>query len=262
MYGAATGRYSSSSPNLQNIPRDKAYRACFVPDRGKFVIADFSQIEVRYIAAFSGDEALQDALATGDVYEATARKILGIPDDEPVERDKRQLAKAVVLGLQYGMGAPKFQKYARDTFGVSISLDQAVEFKDKFFEAYPTLRSWQRETGNVDHDPEVDPAKGFTPLGRVRKGMRSFMERINFPIQGSAADAQKLALARLYDMGIDIVMHVHDEIIVEASEDDAQRVASVMQGVMERAALEAQPDDSRVPVPAEPSIGDSWADKA
>ena len=265
VYGAATGRYSSSNPNLQNIPRDKEFRRCFVPDEGVFVIADFSQIEVRYIAAFSGDEALQDALATGDVYEATARKILGIPGDEPVAKDKRQLAKAVVLGLQYGMGAPKFQKYAKDTFNVSITLDQAQEFKAKFFEAYPTLRSWQRDVGDP-FDPYDPPEDGTstdrTPMGRVRKGIRTFMERINFPIQGSAADAQKLALAELYDKGYDVVLHVHDEIVVECAESETATVAQGMQAIMEQAALDALPKDRKVHVPAEPSIGRSWADKS
>lgn len=277
VYGAATGRFSSSEPNLQNIPREAEYRACFLPDEGtKFVIADWSQIEVRYIAAISEDMALREALATGDVYEATARKLLHSynPDDYHadgsrideivVTKEQRQLAKAIVLGFQYGMGVDKFRRYALDTFGVALSTAEAREYRDAFFRSYPRLRAWQRETGQpTDPDAYSAPNRtnSFTHMGRVRRDIDQYTERINTPIQSAGADALKLALVELYNDGHDIVLHVHDEIVLQASEADAEVVARQLQDVMESAALVAIDPDYAVPVPAEVAIGDSWAAK-
>jgi P4 family phage/plasmid primase-like protien len=266
VYGAATGRFSSSGPNLQNIPREAEYRACFVPDEGmKFVIADWSQIEVRYIAAMSEDMELRAALETGDVYVETARKILGV--DKPT-KEQRQLAKAVVLGFQYGLGVDKFRNYAETKFGVKMTDTTARMYRDAFFAAYPTLRKWQRETGDPDDPQDFDVVgtrkitTSRTYLGRKRAMIDLYTERINTPIQAAGADALKLALAELHDADVDIVLHVHDEIVVQAAPEVAERVAEFVEDVMLWAAQEAIDPDYRVPVPVEVAIGDSWADKA
>jgi P4 family phage/plasmid primase-like protien len=264
VYGAATGRFSSSSPNLQNIPRDPAYRACFKPDEGNvFVIADWSQIEVRYIAAISEDKALQDALASGDVYEATAQKLLNL-DSKPT-KEQRQLAKAVVLGLQYGLGVVKFRDYAYNTFGVSMSEADARKYRDTFFDAYPRLRQWQRETGDpqeLDAYEADGTTNSYTYLGRKRAHIDKYTERINTPIQAAGADALKLALSRLHAHGFDIALHVHDEVVLQSPPELAEHVKRELTDIMETAALEAIEPELRVPVPVEVAIGDSWADKA
>ena len=189
LIGAASGRMACSTPNLQNIPRDAAYRRCIRPSAGRvFVKADYSQIELRIAAQISGDTAMQAAFRAGeDLHTKTARAVLG---REPTQHD-RQLAKALNFGLLYGMGAERLRTYAQDDYGVTLSEDEAAQFRQRFFQTYPGLRAWHR----AQRDGEVTTS---TLAGRPRHGVSAFTEKLNSPVQGTGADILKGALARLW----------------------------------------------------------------
>ena len=150
--GAASGRMACSRPNLQNIPRAPAYRACFRARRRVLVRADFSQIELRIAAELTGDQRMLEAYRRGeDLHAVTAAAVLG-KAPESVSREDRQLAKALNFGLLYGMGAPTLQRYALTNYGVSLGNDEAGRFRDRFFANYPAIRRWHRgqSDGAVD----------------------------------------------------------------------------------------------------------------
>jgi DNA polymerase-1 len=144
--GADSGRMACSAPNLQNLPRDLRYRACFrAPDCRVLVKADYSQIELRIAAKISGDaEMAADYQRGEDLHARTARTVLGIAE---VTKEHRQLAKALNFGLLYGMGAKGFRDYARNNYGVDLSLENAQAYRSAFFKSYPGLAAWQRGIG-------------------------------------------------------------------------------------------------------------------
>ena len=150
LIGAASGRMACSTPNLQNIPRDPAYRRCIRPAAGRVLVkADYSQIELRIAAQVSGDTAMQEAFRAGeDLHTTTARAVLG---REPT-KDDRQLAKALNFGLLYGMGAERLRIYAQDEYGVTLSEAEAARFRQRFFQTYPGLASLaSRSARGCDH---------------------------------------------------------------------------------------------------------------
>jgi DNA polymerase-1 len=219
--GSEAGRMSCSNPNMQQLPRDKAYRRCVVAPPGRVLIkADFSQIELRIAAKVSGDEALLDAYTKGaDVHSQTARRVLGKQD---VSREDRQLAKALNFGLLYGMGAERFRENATAEYRLDLSAEQAGRYRDAFFRAYPGLRDWHRSVGRTA-DAAIDTR---TLAGRRRLGVARYTEKLNTPVQGTGADGLKLALALLWErreqcLGAFPVLAVHDEIVVEADEAQA-----------------------------------------
>jgi DNA polymerase-1 len=252
LIGAASGRMSCSKPNLQNIPRDAAYRRCIRPAPGRvFIKADYSQIELRVAAQISGDTAMQEAFRAGeDLHTATARAVLG---REPTKED-RQLAKALNFGLLYGMGAPGLRAYAKDKFGVTLSEQEAEQFRRRFFQTYPGLRAWQ-----LGHrDGEVST---YTLLGRPRHEVSRFTEKLNSPVQGTGADILKGALARLWaDRGsvpsAVPVLVVHDEIVVEVDAEDAERADAWLVEHMMAAGADVLPD---VPIRVDPQVVADWS---
>lgn len=262
---AATGRLSSSNPNLQNIPirtaEGRAIREAFVPEAGcTFLSADYSQVELRLMAHFSGDEALIDAFRSGlDVHQATAAKIYGIPLEE-VTSDMRRRAKTANFGIIYGISA----------FGLSERLSiprkEAKELIDGYFASYPGVARYMSEV--------VEEARGrgyvTTLLGRRRllpdlrsanAVVRGYAERnaINAPLQGSAADLIKLAMIRLQEelrrreLRSRLLLQVHDElnfnVPLEELDEMTFLVRSVMEGVWP--AL-------RVPLEVSLGSGASW----
>jgi len=257
--GAATGRFSCSNPNLQQVPNEPRFRECFIPAPGnKFVISDYSQIELRVAAAISRDPVMLNAYKTGeDLHRQTAAILTG-KDPTDIDKKERQLAKAVNFGLLFAMGARGLSEYAQTSYGVKMSLKEAEDFKKKFFAHYTGLREWHKCTNN-----------GTSYEARTLKGRRRLWDnnstlngRLNMPVQGTAADIMKIALGRLpgalKDTGAKLVAIIHDEIILEVPEPRAEEVKTILVSVMESAGG----GFIDIPLTAEAAIADSWAGKA
>ena len=253
--GAATGRMSCSKPNLQNLPRDKAYRACFTPAPGRVLIkADYSQIELRIAAEMANDSRMKQAFADGiDLHTLTATMVTGKINVADVTPDERQLAKAVNFGLIYGMGAERLSGYARSSYGVELDLNTAESVRNRYFSAYPDIRKWHRIQGKQKET--------HTVIGRLRTfdGAGYFTERLNSPVQGSGADGLKFALARLWETRGDIdaypVLTVHDEIVVEADAEIAEEAKVWLEQCMVEGMRSILKE---VPVVVESEIKSQW----
>lgn len=260
----ATGRLSSSDPNLQNIPirtdEGRRIRQAFVAEQGnKLLAADYSQIELRIMAHLSGDEGLCRAFAEGlDVHKATAAEVFGVGLDE-VTTEQRRNAKAINFGLIYGMSA----------FGLARQLNlgrnQAQDYIDLYFARYPGVKAY------MDATREAAAAKGYveTLFGRrlylpeinARNGMRrQAAERtaINAPMQGTAADIIKRAMIAV-DQWLEqgksqarLVMQVHDELVVELPEAELEEVTNKLADLMSGAA------ELLVPLVVDVGVGDNW----
>lgn len=253
--GASSGRMACGNPNLQNIPREAAYRACFRPAAGRALVkADYSQIELRIVAQVSRDPVLLGAYREGaDVHLRTAAAVMGVAQDG-VTRRQRQLAKALNFGLLYGMGAPRLRSYAAATYGVTLSEAEAETFRERFFQTYPGLRRWHR----AQRDGAIETR---TLAGRRRVGVERFVDKLNLPIQGAGADILKLALARLWEdraaqPSACPVLCVHDEIVLECDAGEADAVAGWLKQHMEAAGAELL---SAVPVVADVTIAADWS---
>jgi DNA polymerase I len=262
----ATGRLSSAEPNLQNIPvRTKLgaeMRKMFLAQQGNVLVdADYSQIELRLLAHIAGDTAMQEGFNTGaDIHTITASQVFGVPQDE-VTKEMRTSAKAVNFGIVYGISEHSLSE------DIGVSFKQAKEYMERYFEKYSGVRQYQKDV--VEQAKEAGYVS--TLLGRRRWlpelkssnfNLRSFGERValNMPIQGTAADIIKLAMLavwrRLREEGLKgrLVLQVHDELIVECPEEEAERVAALLEEEMEHVM------ELSVPLIAEAKIGRSWAD--
>jgi DNA polymerase-1 len=223
--GAASGRMSCGDPNMQQLPRGGSRRCVVAPPGRVLVKADYSQVELRIAAKVSGDKAMLNAYSRGeDLHTNTARQVLGV---EGVTKAHRQQAKAVTFGLVYGMGAATLRLYARTNYGVEMTDDEAARYRVAFFRAYPGLRSWHQQTGRTKDRP-VDTR---TLTGRRRLAVARFTEKLNTPVQGTGADGLKSALALLWERreqapGAFPVLAVHDEIVVECDEGQADAVTT------------------------------------
>ena len=260
----ATGRLSSTEPNLQNIPTrtelGSELRRMFVPAPGCVLVdADYSQIELRLLAHISGDESMQEAFRSGEDFHAvTASHVFGVPLNE-VTSSMRRAAKAVNFGIVYGISAFSLSQ------DLGVSAEEAKAYMDAYFARFPGVKRYMedvvkksRETGYAETIfrrrrtlPEITASKYAT---------RSFGERValNMPIQGTAADIIKLAMVkvfkRLKEEGLSsrLIMQVHDELIVECPENEAERVKSLLTQEMEGVCALA------VPLIAEAHSGKNW----
>lgn len=260
----ATGRLSSSDPNLQNIPirtaEGRRIRQAFVAPNGwKIVAADYSQIELRIMAHLSGDKGLTEAFAQGlDVHKATAAEVFGVELDT-VSTEQRRSAKAINFGLIYGMSA----------FGLGrqlhIGRNQAQEYIDLYFERYPgvqaymdNIRSSAAENGFVEtlygrrlYLPEINSSNGMRRQAAERTA-------INAPMQGTAADIIKLAMIDVDNWLSDeklqsqMIMQVHDELVLEVPENELDKVIA---GLRSRMAGAVELD---VPLLVDVGVGDNW----
>lgn len=224
----------------------------------KFVIADYSQIELRVAAAISRDPVMLNAYRTGeDLHKQTAAILTG-KDPAVIDKKERQLAKAVNFGLLFAMGAQGLSDYAENDFGVKMSVKEAENFKEKFFDHYTGLRDWHKCTNNGNK------YEARTLMGRRRLWVEkaSLNGRLNMPVQGTGTDIMKIALARLpkalNGTGAKLVAIIHDEIILEVPEQRAEEAKKILVSVMESAG-EGFID---IPLVAEAAIADSWAGKA
>jgi DNA polymerase-1 len=265
--GTVTGRLSSSEPNLQNIPirteLGRELRRFFIPrsEEYRLIDADYSQIELRVLAAISGDEAMMKAFTSGtDIHTSTAATVFGVSEDE-VTGEMRKRAKAINFGIVYGMGEFSL---AED---LGITRAKAKQYIESYLSSYPAVCEYLENIVKEAYD------KGYvtTLFGRRRyipelagqnKNLKNFGERVakNSPIQGTAADIIKIAMIntahKLKESGIDarLILQVHDELIIEAHKDCAEHAARILEDCMENAV------SLGVPLTAKASIGKTWFD--
>jgi DNA polymerase I-like protein with 3'-5' exonuclease and polymerase domains len=263
--GTSTGRMSCYSPNIQNPPRDKKFRALFTAPPGRaLVVADYGQIELRVAALLSGDENMLKAYARGeDLHTKTAAAVAGVPT-QSVTKEQRQAAKAVNFGMLYGQGHRGLASYARASYGVDMTLDEARKAQEAFFNTYPGIRRWQQHTAQqAKHYNRVT-----TPGGRVRDFRREsggyrYTEALNTPIQGGAAEVLMAALARLEESfsGLDakFVNMVHDEIVLEVAESEAEAAKTALVSAMTDGFLAIFPGATTVNL-VEVMSGRNWAE--
>ena len=257
----ATGRFSCSNPNLQQIPRDKEFRAAFIPAPGMAMIqADYSAMELRYLAFVAKCTPMLDAFNTGvDLHTRTAALMYG-KDDAEVIKDERTAAKACNFGLAYA-AAPKGLKQYFATLGLYISEKEAREFHKMWHRAYPEVGAWHRRC-----QQQVDAGSPVrTALGRRRRlfGDENRVQIFaNNTIQGGCADIMKSALVSIYrglPAGAQLVATIHDEVLCTSCISDAEAVLGLVIGEMEDAARPFV--GSCVTMKAEGGLVSSWADK-
>ena len=257
--GASTGRFSCGHPNLQQIPRSKEFRSCFVAKPlHKLVIADYSQIELRVVAEISRDKTMIEAYETGEDLHRLTASLVANKALKDVTKQERQAAKAINFGLVYAMGARGLQAYAQTTYGVTMSLEEAELFRKRFFEAYSGVADWHKSVKATN----TNVARTLAGRKHQWKGEVGIAGLYNYPVQGTAADIVKQALADLADnlngSSAKIVGMIHDEIILETHCDEAMEIAKILKETMEKAGSRYL---SRVPVVAETMIADNWAEK-
>ena len=260
----ATGRLSSTEPNLQNIPTrtdlGSKMREMFVAAPGHVLVdADYSQIELRLLAHISGDEAMQQAFLSGeDFHTVTAARVFHVPQDQ-VTHQMRSRAKAVNFGIVYGISAFSLSQ------DIGVTVQEAKEYMDRYFATYTGVKQYMtdvvdkaREQGYVE--TLWHRRRALPELKSSNFNMRSFGERValNMPIQGTAADIIKLAMVRVHRRlaaeGLEarLIMQVHDELIVECPEAEASRVEQLLQQEMQGVA------ELSVPLLAEAHTGHNW----
>lgn len=260
----ATGRLSSTEPNLQNIPTrtdlGSKMREMFVAAPGHVLVdADYSQIELRLLAHISGDEAMQQAFLSGeDFHTVTAARVFHVPQDQ-VTHQMRSRAKAVNFGIVYGISAFSLSQ------DIGVTVAEAKEYMERYFATYTGVRQYMeqvvsqaRERGYVE--TLWHRRRALPELKSSNFNMRSFGERValNMPIQGTAADIIKLAMVRVHRRlaaeGLEarLIMQVHDELIVECPEAEASRVEQLLQQEMQGVA------ELSVPLLAEAHTGHNW----
>lgn len=262
--GSQSGRFTSSEPNLQQIPRNKESRSCFVASPNhKLVIADYSQIELRIASEVANDRTMIEAYNRGeDLHKLTASIVLNKPLNE-VTKEDRQIAKSANFGLIYGASVNGFRGYAESNYGISLSENDAKKIRDNFFKIYSGLANWHKKTKSRIYNEGVNETR--TLSDRIRYFDNASPQQIlNTPIQGTGADMVKLALGKLvttlktFEDKVKLLATVHDEIILEAHEDIAEDVAKVLSEVMVTSGKEFL---KKVPIEADSSIGNTWADK-
>ena len=260
----ATGRLSSTEPNLQNIPTrtdlGSEIRRMFVPAEGCVLVdADYSQIELRLLAHISGDPAMQAAFTSGqDIHSATAAQVFHVAPED-VTHEMRRRAKAVNFGIVYGISAFSLSQ------DIGVSVAEAKAYMDAYFATFPGVRRYMdavveqaRETGYVE--TLFHRRRDLPELSSSNRNLRAFGERValNMPIQGTAADIMKLAMIAVWK-GLRetipearLVLQVHDELIVECPEEQAEAVAQLLTEKMEHVVSLA------VPLTADAHWGKNW----
>ena len=260
----ATGRLSSTEPNLQNIPTrtelGSEIRRLFIAGDGNVLVdADYSQIELRLLAHMAGDEAMQHAFLSGaDFHTVTAARVFHVPEAE-VTHQMRSRAKAVNFGIVYGMSAFSLSQ------DIHVTVAEAKDYMERYFATYPGVKRYM--TGIVEKAKEqgyvetlYHRRRALPELRSANFVQRSFGERValNMPIQGTAADIMKLAMLRVYDrlrrenLQARLIMQVHDELIVECPEEERETVEKLLRQEMEQVAALA------VPLTAEAHSGKNW----
>lgn len=257
--GAYSGRMSCGRPNIQQIPRERAFRECFVAPEGKrFIIADYSQIELRVMAQITEDKRMLAAYRNGEDLHALTASLVLEKSMEDISPTERQAAKAINFGLIYGMSPGGLKVYARDTYGVELTDAQTELFCKRFFDAYTGVAAFH------DRLRKNPPKEIRTLLGRrvPVKENTPLSTLANTPVQGTAADIFKRAMAIVYSKLMPeeayMIAVVHDEIILEVIEDKAEKYKDILEQTMVHAASDIL---DKVPVIAEAVIAKNWAAK-
>jgi DNA polymerase I len=264
---AVTGRLSSNNPNLQNIPirteRGREIRKAFIPrdENHLLVSADYSQIELRIVAAISGDENMCNAFKAGkDIHTATAAKVFGVAETE-VTKEMRYKAKSVNFGIIYGQGAFGLA----DNLGISRA--EAKEIIDNYKKEFPRIQQYMDDTINLARDNGyvqtlMGRKRWLKDIGSANFTVRGFAERnaINSPIQGTAADMIKLAMIKIHvafkekGFASKMLLQVHDELVFDVRKDELDNVKPVILQCMQT----ALPLPNQVPAEAELGSGQNW----
>jgi DNA polymerase-1 len=262
----ATGRLSSSNPNLQNIPargeEASIIRKGFIPSEGcEFMSADYSQVELRIFAHLSGDTGLMEAFRRGeDIHRRTAADLLGVEPDA-VTPEMRRIAKAVNFGIIYGMGG---QRLARE---LDITLEEAKHYISAYYSRYPGVQAFREEmitkARTYGYVTTLSNRRRYLPeINNENGAVRAEAERmaVNTPVQGTAADIIKKAMISIHgslrERGLKsrMILQVHDELLLEVAEGERQEVSQLVKRVMEGAA------SLSVPLVVEVKYGQNWAD--
>lgn len=265
--GTATGRLSSAEPNLQNIPikteLGRQFRKYFIPRGDDYVLidADYSQIELRLLADISGDEHMLEAFILGeDIHTSTASKVFGVaPEDVTIELRKR--AKAVNFGIVYGIGDFSLSE------DLKITRKQAREYIESYLATYPAvdlyLKNVVRSAYELGYVTTIFGRRRYIrELFGTNKMLKKFGERVamNSPIQGTAADIIKVAMINTYNklkesrIDAKLILQVHDELLVEAHKNDADKALEILRNEMENAVK------LNVPLDVEVGVGENWFD--
>jgi DNA polymerase-1 len=266
--GTYTGRLSSSKPNLQQIPRSQDYRKAFVAKPGyKLIAVDFSQQEYRLVGAISGEQTIIDAYKAGkDMHAATASIVNNIPIEQ-VTKEQRNRAKSINFAILYGS-----TEYGL-AFNLQIPVKEARQILENFYSGYPTLKEFKTYMESMI----VEKKYSVTVLGRrrywedkkvfadgeeyIKYNKTIAKEGFNHTIQGSGADATKIALCNIFynnpfgAENLKILLQVHDEIVCEVKEDLVEEGTKFIVEEMEKA---IQPFLGEIPAIAEPAVGDYW----
>ncbi|WP_024866624.1 DNA polymerase I [Butyrivibrio sp. FCS014] len=260
----ATGRISSTEPNLQNIPMrtelGRLIRKVFVPKDGYvFADADYSQIELRILAHMSGDQGLISAYHEGDdIHAITASKVFHVPFEEVTPLQRRN-AKAVNFGIVYGISSFGLSQ------DLSIPVGEAKEYMEKYFETYPGVRDYQNKViaEAKENGYSVTMFGRRRPIPELKSGnfnLRQFGERVamNAPIQGTAADIMKIAMINVFfrmkreQLKSALILQIHDELVIETAPDEVEKVTELLKDEMEKAVTLA------VPMEVDCHTGSDW----
>lgn len=284
LHGTVTGRTSCTDPNLQQVPRDPVIRNLIgAPPGWSVVEIDYSQAELRIASIMSGDETMTRIYQTGgDIHTHTYEMITGekVSDDKYIRKEQRKKAKAVNFGFVYGMGWRKFQEYARDTYGITLTEEESKQWREKFFQAYHSLPKWHSKQRRIVQSL----GQVRSPIGRIRrlpdiystdKSKKAEAERqsINSPVQGFGSDLTILGMAEImgYSLTYDpkweldrskfhVIGTVHDATLFEVQDDYLLEFCPRAKHILEHSyALEhIFGFDSPVPIVADVAVGRSW----
>lgn len=253
--GAASGRTSCERPNMQQTPRAPGYKACVKAPPGRTLVkADYAALQMRIACRYARDVALLNVFATGgDPHTATALALLGKQD---VTKADRQVAKSANFGLLFGMSAPSLRVYARMTYGVEFTAEEAERHRSKFFSVYPGLARWHSET----RSRKVPETRSVSGRRRLLPPNAPDTWRLNSPVQADEACGGKTAMALLWERrgecpGAVPVLFCHDEIIVECDRDQAEQAKAWLTRSMEDG---MRPYLEPVPVKVDAKVVPSW----
>ena len=259
--GTETGRMSCSDINVQQIPREKEFRELFKPTPGnRLIVADYSAMELRMAAEISGEPKMIKAFKDGaDMHKATASLMMQLPAEE-ITKEMRTAGKVCNFALLYGAGPGTLQKQAVSQFGLDWSKEQSKEYVQLFRRAYPDLKEWQDAQGTATTEAVL------TKYGRRRflyGHNDKYTTRLNTPVQGSAGDITKIAVAMLEERMVDdpsgkLLCVCHDELVVESTPEMADYWAKIVVECMEGAGNLVC---KRVPIKAEFGVGADWSIK-
>lgn len=270
--GTRTGRLSSSNPNMQNIPRSKDIKKMFIAKPGfKIINVDASQAELRVGCSIANERNMIKAYNEGaDIHKLTASKVLN-KEISKITQDDRQKAKGVNFGFLYGSSAEGFKGYAESTYGLKLSLNECIQFRKRYFESYPDLLSWYRrvedsirKNGFVEY-PDGRFARFPNTIGLYEIPSEIIRKGINYPVQGGSSDIILFTMVKLQellkkdDVQAEIIVTVHDSIVLECAEAQVQAAIDVIKIIAKEEILKQFPW-LKVPMLFDFAAGPNWGE--